>query len=245
MVDLPDWELGEAPAAAKPFESPSAVKEPPPDWEVDDFEQPEVPIPDETGGWEVATPVAWATAPEATGRPPEVVGDLEAAAETVFPGADQRDLSGEPELLEAGLETASEPVEVESAQGRYEVDPGHELESESEPLSESDEEEWSEFEEIPLPTLTLARLAHEQGDLRLAERTLLGVLERQPNSAEARALLEQIRSERSPVPPTAPAMDEAAAAAEAQEAAKPAIAKIAALHAWADAIRLAAEQRRP
>ena len=45
---------------------------------------------------------------------------------------------------------------------------------------------------IPLPTMTLARLAIDQGDLDLAERTLRGVLEREPGHAEAAELLETL-----------------------------------------------------
>ncbi len=54
--------------------------------------------------------------------------------------------------------------------------------------------------ELPLPTVTLARLALEQGDLGLAEETTRAVLDRDPDSEAARELLEEIRAARAAVP---------------------------------------------
>lgn len=51
--------------------------------------------------------------------------------------------------------------------------------------------------EIPLPTATLARLALEQGDLSLAERTARAVLERNPDSGAAQEVLETVARRRS------------------------------------------------
>ena len=52
-----------------------------------------------------------------------------------------------------------------------------------------DAESDARSEELPLPTMTLARLALDQADLELAEKTLRGVLERDPSNAEAARLL--------------------------------------------------------
>jgi len=51
--------------------------------------------------------------------------------------------------------------------------------------------------EIPLPTATLARLALEQGDLPLAEKTARAVLERNPDSGPAQEVLETVARRRS------------------------------------------------
>jgi hypothetical protein len=77
--------------------------------------------------------------------------------------------------------------------------------------------------------MTLARLAIDQGDLDLAERTLRGVLEREPGHAEAAELLETMIAG----PPEA---DSAAAPTN------PSDAKAEALQRWLDAVRLASER---
>ncbi len=243
VAESPDWELGEASVAAEPTE-PQPVAEPTsPDWEVEDLDGAGLPPPDDAGGWEVATPVSWATvAGEGVPSQEPVVGSLEPVDEMESEPADSGELPGEPEPLEAEPAGTVEDVEPEHEWQTLEAEPVDELATEHEP--EIDEDEWPDVEEIPLPTLTLARLAYEQGDLRLAERTLEGVIERQPQSAEALALLERVRREREPVPVVAPLPDEADTV-ETSAPAGPAIAKIAALRGWADAIRLAAEQRQP
>jgi len=55
-----------------------------------------------------------------------------------------------------------------------------------------EEPEQRVLEEIPLPTMTLARLAIEQGDQELAEKTLRGLLTRDPEHEEAAQLLEDL-----------------------------------------------------
>ena len=55
-------------------------------------------------------------------------------------------------------------------------------------------------EELPLPTMTLARLALDQGDLELAEQTLRGVLERDPSHSEANELLAGLADGTGPAP---------------------------------------------
>jgi hypothetical protein len=101
--------------------------------------------------------------------------------------------------------------------------PAPELEPELEP--EPPPEADFRAEELPLPTMTLARLALEQGDLELAEKTLRGVLVRDPGHPEAAALLASLVG-------AAPPADPAALAA----------ARAAALRRWLDAVRLAAER---
>ena len=238
VAEPPDWELGDESVAAESVEHRPAAEQPLPDWEVDDLDEAELPPPDSSGGWEVATPVAWAAVPSEGQPPQEVVAALEPADEMELESAHRDDVVGEPGAFDTEPAGVEELVETDEEWQVLEAGP------EDEPTSQVDEADWSEVEEIPLPTLTLARLAYEQGDLRLAERTLMGVLERQPQSAEASALLERVRREREPVPEAVSASDDAAAV-ERSETASPAVAKIAALRAWADAIRLAAEQRYP
>ena len=246
----PEWEFEEAPVTPGRFGPVEADDRGREDWEVEGLEGGVEPPPEESPGWDVATPVIWARsvppaepAGEAAGEP-EALEDLEAD--------DGREFEPPEDVAAAepvAVRDEGAPVEGESLSGTLaeeaplEVDPGELSEPETMPRP-GEEEEWAEVEEVPLPTLTLARLAYEQGDLRLAERTLLGVLERQPSSEEARSLLERIRGQGAP--PTGPEVEEEApAAAAVGQGVSPAVAKIAALRAWADAIRLAAEQRSP
>ena len=77
--------------------------------------------------------------------------------------------------------------------------------------------------------MTLARLAIDQGDLDLAERTLRGVLEREPDHSGAAELLETVIAG----PP------------QGGSSAKPkgsSDAKAEALQRWLDAVRLASER---
>jgi len=104
------------------------------------------------------------------------------------------------------------------------------LDIDAEPFDDEDRElEDVPADELPLPTLTLARLALSQGDLELAERTLEGLLERVPESDEAAQLLHEVRRRRTD--------------AVFAPSASTAVAKVAALQRWLDAIRLAAERR--
>ncbi len=79
--------------------------------------------------------------------------------------------------------------------------------------------------DLPLPTLTLARLALDQGDLELARRTAAAVLEREPGSIDAQDLLAEV-ARAVPVPEAG--------------GADPRFATIVALQRWLDAVRLAA-----
>ena len=80
-------------------------------------------------------------------------------------------------------------------------------------------------EDVPLPTLTLARLALQQGDNALAEATLASLIERDPSNAEAVELLDGLRS----APP--------------EQGRGTTSAKVAALRGWLDTIRLASERQ--
>jgi tetratricopeptide (TPR) repeat protein len=111
-------------------------------------------------------------------------------------------------------EVRPEPEPVLEASSAPEPLPEPELPSEPEPPSETKNqpmplpESWPASEAaldvgadgLPLATMTLARLAIDQGDLDLAERTLRGVLEREPGRHEASELLRTLTAG---PPPTA------------------------------------------
>ncbi|NOZ78213.1 MAG: tetratricopeptide repeat protein [Acidobacteria bacterium] len=85
-------------------------------------------------------------------------------------------------------------------------------------------------ENIPFPTATLARLALEQNDLDLAERTARAVLEQNPGSSLAQEVLAEAGRRR-------------AAATEEPTAVSRAALKIAALRGWLETVTLAREKR--
>jgi hypothetical protein len=88
-------------------------------------------------------------------------------------------------------------------------------------------------EELPLPTMTLARLALDQADLELAEKTLRGVLERDPSNAEASRLLAGLSG--------GAGFD----VATIQTDEKTVDARARALQRWLEAVRLASERLKP
>jgi hypothetical protein len=140
----------------------------------------------------------------------DVVDDDESAA---APAADESGPSA--------AETAVEPADVEEP-----IIP-ESLAQFDQPTSDDVDKEPVDVapNDVPLPTVTLARLAIEQEDLKLAEATLAGVLDRNPADAEALRLLEEVRGG------SAPAAGHATAA------------KVAALRGWLDTIRLASERQ--
>jgi len=78
--------------------------------------------------------------------------------------------------------------------------------------------------------MTLARLAIDQGDLDLAEQTLRGLLESEPENQEASDLLETLQMVRYSGPEVAdPSGD-------------PAKVKMQKLRRWLDTVRLASER---
>lgn len=155
---------------------------------------------------------------------PEDPFELEAGAD---PGAFRAD----EDVFGLGVESAEEIAP--DAGGPWEVEPGAEaFEPPEPPEGHSSHEDVAgqspaeaEVEDIPLPTITLARLALDQGDHELAQRTLEGVLEHDPDSTEARELLDRM---------AVAAGSEPAATRDLSSA------KIAALQTWLEDIRLSA-----
>jgi len=96
----------------------------------------------------------------------------------------------------------------------------------SDRLPEEPEAEPDADDRMPLPTVTLARLALDQGDRELAIGILDSVLERDPEQADAMELLERLRTP----PPPPPGVGFPSR-------------RIAALQSWLDTVRLAAERR--
>ncbi len=131
---------------------------------------------------------------------------------------------------------APEPLAEEPSPAEIEVDVIDEEtpvfaadEAPSVPEPDPEPEKQAEPEDLPLQTMTLARLAVEQGDLDLAEKTLRGVLEADPGNQDAARLLESLI--------------EAAAPPEAAKTAEDAAdAKVRALQEWLEAAKLAAER---
>ena len=103
------------------------------------------------------------------------------------------------------------------------------VDDEETPEPEPEPEPEHETEDFLLPTVTLARLAIEQGDPDLAKQTLRGVLEEDPGNQDAEGLLESL--------------NEAASRLEAASGtADLATEKVLALQEWLEAVRLAAER---
>jgi hypothetical protein len=145
---------------------------------------------------------------------PLTVAEIEAGAEPepVF------DLIGDDETA---IEDRDEP-EIEAPADR--VDPSI--------LGDGDEGAGEpRAEELPLPTMTLARLALDQADLELAEKTLRGVLERNPDHAEAAELLAGLTASAGEGVPAEDASSDATIDSRAR-----------ALRRWLEAVRLASER---
>jgi tetratricopeptide (TPR) repeat protein len=129
----------------------------------------------------------------------------------------------EPAAFEAGFEPEPEPLPMPAP------------EQDAAELAPPDEQET-----LPMHTVTLARLAVDQGDIALARETLEGLLVRDPDNAEAQELLSAL---------DAPAVDDEVPA----DAELPApitsgqalAAKTQTLKAWMEAVRLAADRRAP
>jgi len=89
------------------------------------------------------------------------------------------------------------------------------------------------IDEIPLPTMTLARLALEQGDRELAEKTLRSLLARDPSHEQASNLLESLLTDTAEIDPPVKTHSDRSGA------------KIQALRAWLDSVKLASERLAP
>jgi tetratricopeptide (TPR) repeat protein len=122
-----------------------------------------------------------------------------------------------------------EPEQPPVSEPVAEVEPEPLPESWPDPEPEVEPELEKDSNGLPLPTMTLARLAIDQGDLDLAERTLRGVLEREPGHSEAAELLETVVAG----PPQADA---------GTSSSDPSDARAEALQRWLDAVRLASER---
>jgi len=141
------------------------------------------------------------------------------------PAADLADMAEMTEVVEVaegaeGAEEAEETEEIVIPEAIAHFDRGLEDEddadNESEPVTASD---------VPLPTLTLAKLALEQGDEGLAVATLERLIEQNPSDTEASEMLHGLRSGRG------------------EDSIDVTGAKVAALRGWLDTIRLASERQ--
>jgi tetratricopeptide (TPR) repeat protein len=204
----------------------------------------------EPEGAESAPPVAVQTFEPIEVTHPDVVQERVAAAEAEAAAQAEEEARLRAEADEAAraeAEAAAKAEEEARSQAEAEAEARAEAES-----AATVEEETAEAEEaaeapadgrevaterrhelshgVPLPTMTLANLALEQGDRPLAMATLESLIERDPNHAKAIELLDRLRGE------------DRAVADEKLRAIR-ATAKIAALQGWLDAVRLAAERR--
>ncbi len=128
-----------------------------------------------------------------------------------------------PSALESATVPISAPVADGPADADYDID-----------FDLLDDAEFdARSEELPLPTMTLARLALDQADLELAEKTLRGVLERDPSNSEAARLLAGLTAGAEVDVATGP-VDEGTVDARAR-----------ALRRWLEAVRLASERLKP
>ena len=206
-------------------------------YEAEDAEAPEsafivpepVPVPEMEQDTEAETVFESELDPE-----PEPEPDTEPLFEPEF-GED--DESGADDVSDDESEHEDEQEHEDEDERDPATEPEPAPEDEPEPLPESwpdpESDVQPELEEdadgVPLPTMTLARLAIDQGDLDLAERTLRGVIEREPGHSEAAELLETLVAG----PP------EADSTAEPKD---PSATKVEALQRWLDAVRLASER---
>ncbi len=201
----------EAPAEETAVEDVSEAPEPEPFLELEPetetaAAQPFIVVP------EPEPEPVFDAAPEVEPEPvPEPQFEVEPEPEPTFDAAPEVDVPVEPVVT-----SAPEPEPLPEAWPDPDAEPDVDLERGADGL--------------PLPTMTLARLAIDQGDLDLAERTLRGVLERQPGHAEAAELLETViagpPAEGASAPPPKSTDD----------------AKAETLRRWLDAVRLASER---
>ncbi|PWB70899.1 MAG: hypothetical protein C3F15_13285, partial [Holophagae bacterium] len=132
------------------------------------------------------------------------------------------ELGAEPDVVAAAApeEAAASPEpEPPELAGEAAIEPPPPLAREPSPVREAGEG--------PLPTLTLARLAAHQGAWGLAVTTLQRLLEREPGNLEAASYLAELQGETS--------SPEGAVRSSAP-------AKVAALRAWLDTVRLGSER---
>ncbi len=157
---------------------------------------------------------------------PSEVEILQETAGDVPPPAVQ-EVIPEPEILDEPCSNRTllevEPVPV------FELEAQAAVEDEDAMQAPVGENRAEIADDVPMPTLTLARLAMEQGDFALAERTARAVLERDPGQAEAMALLDTFAARNGADTGSG---DDPAGADE----------RTRALQRWLEAVRLAAEK---
>jgi len=169
----------------------------------------------------------------------------EATTEADVFGAEEPDEAVAPEFEEAveEIEEIPEPVSVSEPEPEPLTEPAPELEPPaiSEPIEEPPPsvDGIEARDEVLLPTVTLARLALQQGDEALAEETLKAILKREPDNQEALDLLQGIEDgsqivemEASPDEPSVTPADLLAAKAQG-------------LRVWMESLREASERRAP
>lgn len=173
--------------------------------------------------------------------PPET--SFDSAADDVF-GAEPIPLPPPVTVTEPGLrsrpseEKEGRRGEAEGGAGPIGYESGRELRPGRPPVPEPIPE--PDFgHELPLPTVTLARLALEQDDRPLAEETLQAVLERDPSNREAAELLEHLSEE------VIPEIPEPFSSGPSVSQADLLTAKAERLKGWMEDIRTAAERRAP
>ena len=163
---------------------------------------------------------------------PDTEAELE--PETDFPQETDYD-SGSELIAEDEFSEISQPSDLPDA--RIEDEVQAEAAFAAEESGAAAEEPQHEADDVPLPTLTLARLAVDQDDVELARRTLRSLLAQRPGDPEALQMLEEL--EEWPAASAPPAIREVLLPPE------PALRKAAALRGWMDAIRMASERRSP
>jgi hypothetical protein len=170
---------------------------------------------------------------EAESAPPVAVETFEPIEVTHPDVVQERAAAAEVEAAARAEEEARLQAEAEAVAEAEEASAAEEEEPAGAPADERDGAADRRHElshGVPLPTMTLANLALEQGDRPLAMATLESLIERDPSHAKAIELLDRLRGE------------DRAVADEKLRAVR-ATAKIAALQGWLDAVRLAAERR--
>lgn len=173
----------------------------------------------DTGVWMVADDVF---------APPEP--PFEPSVEDVF-GGDQTD-----DVPTLPPQDGFEPVDEPALEAESEIEP---VIAETIPEEPVVRPEAEPARELPLPTVTLARLALEQGDRPLAMEALQAVLERDPANREAGDLLERLDEDPNTEVSEPPSPEVSVTPVDLP------VAKAEALKGWMENIRAAAERRAP
>ena len=174
------------------------------------------------GAWSMSISAAGVSGEEAWAEPSsEIVADDAVSADDPWaePGANF-------DAVEAVADAEEQPVS-DKARGNFQEAIGDDLSGDD---IEITDRRFELEHGVPLPTMTLAKLALGQDDRPLAMATLESLIERDPTNTEAIAMLDELSAR------------EETFANERLRAVQ-ATTKIAALQGWLDAVRLAAERR--